>query len=112
MRGKGAKAIIHLMSGNIRKEDIEHLAELARIDLAAAEENRILKDAEAILGYFEELNQVDTDGIPPMAGATELINITDEDAVNPEFIQKGIESFPESEKGCLKVPGVMKNSDE
>ena len=104
------------MPGNIKKEDIEHLAKLARIDLTGAEEKKLLKDAEAILGYFEELKQADTDGMPPSAGfrsgATDMVNRTDEDGINQELIQKGIESFPESEKGCLKVPGVMKNSDE
>ena len=104
------------MPGNIKKEDIEYLAKLARIDLAEEEGKKLLKDAEAILGYFEELKQADTGDISPSAGwrsgATDMTNKTDKDEVNQELIQKGIESFPESEKGCLKVPGVMKNSDE
>jgi aspartyl-tRNA(Asn)/glutamyl-tRNA(Gln) amidotransferase subunit C len=100
------------MSGSIKKEDIEHLAKLARIDLTGAEEGKLLHDAEAILGYFEELKGADTDGISPMAGAAMAANITDRDEANNELIQKGIESFPESERGYLKVPGVMKNSDE
>jgi len=92
----------------INKEDIQRLAELARIDLQGKEE-KLLIDAEKILGYFEELTQVDTDGISPMAGATNMVNITDADNVSEELIQKGIESFPESVSGCLKVPGVMRD---
>jgi len=92
----------------INKEDIQRLAELSRIDLQGKEE-KLLIDAEKILGYFEELTQVDTDGISPMAGATNMVNIASADDVNEELVQKGIESFPESVKGCLKVPGVMRD---
>ncbi|MFA4999361.1 MAG: Asp-tRNA(Asn)/Glu-tRNA(Gln) amidotransferase subunit GatC [Parcubacteria group bacterium] len=90
--------------------NIERLAKLARISIQG-KEKKLLKDAEAILGYFEELKQVDTENISPMTGATEIVNVTDEDEVNKELIQKGIESFPETEKGCLKVPGVMANTE-
>ena len=75
----------------INKEDIQRLAELARIDLQGKEE-KLLIDAEKILGYFEELTQVDTDGISPMAGATNMVNIASIDNVSEELIQKGIES--------------------
>ena len=96
------------MATIIKKEDIQYIAELARINLQG-EEDRLLKDAEAIFSYFEELTQVDTDGISPMAGATNMVNIASADDVNEELVQKGIESFPESVKGCLKVPGVMRD---
>ena len=92
----------------IKKEDIQYIAELARINLQG-EEDRLLKDAEAIFSYFEELAQVDTDGVSAMAGATNMMNIADEDKVAEDLIQKGIESFPESINGCLKVPGVMRD---
>jgi len=92
----------------INKEDIQRLAELARVDLQGKEE-KLLIDAKEILGYFEELAQVDTDGITPITGATNMTNIASADDINEEIIRKGIESFPESVKGCLKVPGVMRD---
>ena len=100
------------MLGSIEKKDIKHLADLARIDLKPEEEEKLLKDAEAILVYFEELGEVNTDDVSGMAGATDIVNATGGDEVATELIQKGIESFPESEKNCLKVPGVMKSRDE
>jgi len=96
------------MATIIKKEDIQYIAELARINLQG-EEDKLLKDAEAIFSYFEELTQVNTDGVSAMAGTTNMINIADEDSVSKEFIQKGIESFPESVNGCLRVPGVMRD---
>jgi aspartyl-tRNA(Asn)/glutamyl-tRNA(Gln) amidotransferase subunit C len=92
---------------DIKKEDIEHLSVLSRIDLEG-KEDELLKDADAILGYFEELKQVNTDDIAPMAGATDMTNRSEADEVDEELKGKGIESFPEAEQGYLKVPGVRK----
>jgi aspartyl-tRNA(Asn)/glutamyl-tRNA(Gln) amidotransferase subunit C len=100
------------MGDKIEKEDINRFAKLARISLTESEEKELVKDARAILVYFEEISQADTAGISPMAGATDITNATGKDDIDKELIQKGIESFPESKKNCLKVPGVMKNTDE
>ena len=100
------------MAGNIDKKDVEHLAELARINLSEKEKEKLVKDAGAILVYFEELSRVDTSSVEGMAGATDTLNNTASDDIDQTLIQKGIESFPESENNCLKVPGVINNTDE
>jgi aspartyl-tRNA(Asn)/glutamyl-tRNA(Gln) amidotransferase subunit C len=103
--------IINLvMPMDIRKEDIERLARLARIDIQGKEEE-LVKDALNILEYFEQLKDIRTDNISPMSGATDMVNCADSDDVDKTFLQKGVESFPESKEGYLRVPGVMKGDN-
>lgn len=93
---------------DLNKKTLEHLAELARIELKTGEEEKLLKDLQMILGHFEELQSLDTSGIEPMTGGTELKNIFREDAVGKtDDTGKGAESFPDKEGDYLKVPPVF-----
>ena len=98
----------------ITKKSLDHLAELARLELTAEESKKYLKDLKKILDYFDELKEVNTDKVNPLTGSTELKNIFREDVV--DFGQRSetvnvegriIDSFPETEKGYLKVPRVL-----
>lgn len=99
----------------INKKTLEHLAELARIDLKAGEEVKLQKDLGNILNYFKELQGVNTDGVEPMAGGTELKNITREDIAGKTDdageaclpVGRGAELFPDKKDGYLKVPPVF-----
>jgi aspartyl-tRNA(Asn)/glutamyl-tRNA(Gln) amidotransferase subunit C len=93
---------------SITKHELEHLAALARIELDPKEEEKILKDLVEILGYFSELQKLDTANVPPMTGGTDLINIFREDTERENTNRgAGTEAFPESEGGFLKVPPVF-----
>ncbi|MCL5017329.1 MAG: Asp-tRNA(Asn)/Glu-tRNA(Gln) amidotransferase subunit GatC [Patescibacteria group bacterium] len=92
----------------INDKILKHLAELARIEIDPKNEARFLSDFKNILGHFEELANLDTSGVVPMTGGTSLKNITREDEFNEIKDQgKGVESFPESKDGYLKVPPVF-----
>lgn len=92
----------------LTKKDLEHLAGLARLDLKKGVEGKLLKDLEKILNHFEELKELNTDSVDPMAGGTVNVNVWREDEAR-ERIQKGkaLEQFPEKMKGYLKVPPVF-----
>jgi len=91
----------------ISREDIKKLAELARIKLSAAEENKLEKDLQAILDYMEKLKEVDVSGVPEMTHAVEIKNVfrTDEPEKREDILLA--EQFPEEERGYLKVKGVF-----
>ncbi len=95
------------MSELINKKSLEHLATLARIDLGAHEETKMLKDVEAILEHFQELRNVPTEGIAPMTGGTSLTNQVREDVNVTKDTGKGPEAFPDVSGGYLKVPPVF-----
>ncbi|MBI5306570.1 Asp-tRNA(Asn)/Glu-tRNA(Gln) amidotransferase subunit GatC [Candidatus Wolfebacteria bacterium] len=99
-----------MMKKIIDKEILKHLTELARIELESGKEEKLLKDMEKILEYFEELKSVNTESIEPMAGGTIQKNIFREDSLNikiPMLAEKLVKQFPEKENGFLKVPGVF-----
>ncbi len=96
---------------DIDKKTLEYLAELSKIELDKKEEEKLLKDLEEILAYFEELKSLDTFGVEPMNGGTELANILRSDGERMNTNRgAGVESFPEqakTEDGFLKIPPVF-----
>lgn len=91
------------------KKHLEHLAALARIELHAHEEEKLLKDLEKILEHFNELKEVNTDNVAPMAGGTELKNAFKSDAIRDDRLtaDRSVDAFPEKEGRYLKVPPVF-----
>jgi len=97
-------------AARITKGLLEHLADLARLELQESEKEKFLKDLGKILDYFKELQELNTENIQPMAGGTELKNILREDEKvrdKTRETRKAVEAFPEEEKGYLKVPPVF-----
>ena len=95
----------------INKKSLEHLADLARLELHEKEEEKFLKDLTKILDHFKELQEVDTDKVVPMTGGTSLRNVLREDGEKvQDFTDAGkiVEQFPDKDKGYLKVPPVFK----
>jgi len=100
------------MSSSINKKELEHLAELSRIQLDPKEEEKLLSDLGEILNYFEELQKLPTDDVPPMTGGTDLTNILREDDAEHGGNEStnrgaGVDAFPESKDGYNKVPPVF-----
>ena len=92
----------------LTKKDLEHLAALARLDLKEGEEEKLIKDLGNILSYFKELQELNTDGVAPMTGGTDLQNVLREDVVGrTDDTGKGPEAFPDKKGGYLKVPPVF-----
>jgi len=100
------------MSSTISKHELEHLAKLARVELDPKEEEKLIKDLDSLLEYFKELQALDTSTVAPMTGGTDLRNIFREDAVENGGRENtnqgaGVEAFPESKDGFLKIPPVF-----
>jgi aspartyl-tRNA(Asn)/glutamyl-tRNA(Gln) amidotransferase subunit C len=92
----------------INKKALEHLADLSRIDLHEAEEEKLLKDLSAILDYFEELQGLDTSEVVPMTGGTDSKNVLREDEIGvKDDTGRGPELFPDSKDGYLRVPPIF-----
>ncbi len=94
---------------SLNKKSLEHLAELARLEFEPHEEEKLLRDLQRILDYFEELKTLDTSGIEPMSGGTSLKNVFREDEERQNTDQgEGIDAFPETREGFLEIPPVFK----
>jgi aspartyl-tRNA(Asn)/glutamyl-tRNA(Gln) amidotransferase subunit C len=96
------------MASEINKEELKHLAKLSRIELSDKEEEKLLKDLDEILDYFKEIKSLDTSKVTPMTGGTELKNVAREDDEREKTNSRcGVENFPETKDGALKVPSVF-----
>jgi len=94
----------------ISLKEVEHIAELARIKLTKEEREKFSDELSDVLGYVEQLREVDTKNIEPVSQVTGLVNIVREDGA--EDFEEGsrkimIENFPEEKNGCIKVRQVM-----
>jgi aspartyl-tRNA(Asn)/glutamyl-tRNA(Gln) amidotransferase subunit C len=95
-------------NSGISKQELEHLAKLARIELDPKEEEKLLKDLDSIMGHFKVLQELDTTNVAPMTGGTDLVNALRDDLERESTNQgAGTEAFPESKNGYLKVPPVF-----
>lgn len=63
----------------ISMKDVEHVARLARLELSAAEKERMRKELDGILSYIDKLRAVDTRGVAPTSHAVPLTNVMRDD---------------------------------
>jgi aspartyl-tRNA(Asn)/glutamyl-tRNA(Gln) amidotransferase subunit C len=94
----------------ITKEEVEHLAKLARLGLTKKEKEKIQKDLSLILDYFKLLKEVNTERIEPTSHPILAKPYLRKDEVlkqPSEKIQKLIEMAPQKEKGYIKVKSIL-----
>ena len=89
-------------------EEVEHIAELAKLGLTEEEKERFSQQLSAILEYAQMLQELDTEAIPPTAQVITLQNVMRPDEVRPSFPREDIlANAPAAEKGCFKVHAVL-----
>ncbi|TYQ18372.1 UNVERIFIED_CONTAM: aspartyl/glutamyl-tRNA(Asn/Gln) amidotransferase subunit C [Acetivibrio alkalicellulosi] len=92
----------------VTKETIEHVANLARLNLSEKEKERLTTDMENIISYVDKLNQLDTKGVKSTEHVIPIKNVFREDEVKPSFSRdKILSNAPEVEDGCFKVPKIV-----
>lgn len=93
---------------SLSREDVDHVASLARLGLTVEEKETLREQLSSILGHIEILNQLDTDAISPTAQVIEVDNVMRDDAVSPSLAQDQVtELAPRSEQGFIAVPAVL-----
>ncbi len=92
----------------ITREEVERIAALARLSLSDAEAARMTADLEAILGYVEQLQQLDTSDVEPTAHPLSVPTPLREDSVVPSFeAALALANAPASEDFAFLVPKVI-----
>lgn len=88
--------------------DVKKVANLARLTLTEEEEIRYQKQLSAIFKYFEEIAQINTDGVEPLVTPTEMEQHWREDKVtDPLPVEKALANAPEKSGNLFKVPPVV-----
>lgn len=89
-------------------KEINHLLELARIELSSQEKEKITSDLEKILDYVKQLQELDTTGVEPMTGGTLLQNVCREDEIHKQKENDQLKnSALDTEEGYFKVPPIF-----
>ncbi len=92
----------------ISREEVEHVAYLARLGLTEEEKERLQGQLSDILQHVAMINQLDTEAIPPTAQVIPLQNVERADEPRPSFPPDAIlANAPRSEDQQLKVPPVL-----
>ena len=92
----------------ISREEVLHIALLARLGLSDAEVARLSEQLSNILENFEVLQQVATDNIPPTAQSITLQNVVSEDEVAPSLPQDQVlANAPQREGDFFRVRAVL-----
>lgn len=92
----------------ISEEQVRHLAKLANLDLPAAEVSRYARELEAIVGYVEQLSQVDTRGVEPIANVAGLENVARADEPGGMLdTAKALAIAPQASASAYLVPKVV-----
>jgi len=74
----------------ISRQEVEHIAKLARVGLSEADIVKFQEQLSSILDYFQILRQVDTEGVPPTAQTLPLQNIMRDDTSAPSFAKEAV----------------------
>lgn len=93
----------------LSREDVLKLARLSRLHLSDEEIDQFTTEISAILGYVEQLQKADLDGLEPTNQVTGLINVMRTDEVvnygaSPKDLLK---NAPASEAGNIKVKRML-----
>ncbi len=92
----------------ISREQVLHVAKLARLALSEDEIERFTKQLSVILEHADRVMALAADDVPPTAHALPLVNVFREDVVEPSLPHdKAISTAPEAEQGRFKVPRIM-----
>jgi aspartyl-tRNA(Asn)/glutamyl-tRNA(Gln) amidotransferase subunit C len=92
----------------IAREDVEHVAELARLELTPAEKEQFIAQLNSILTYIEKLNELDTRDVEPTSHVLPISNVFRDDEVQPSLERTEVfHNAPEESHFFFKVPRII-----
>jgi len=92
----------------ISREEVQHVAKLARLSLSEDETDRMTQQLDTILNYVDKLEAVDTDGIEPTTHTQQVVNAFREDEVTPSLERKkALNNAPEDNEESFVVPRII-----
>ena len=93
----------------ITKEQVQHIAKLARLEFSDAEQEKMAKELGSIFTYVEKLKEVDTTGVEPTAQVTGLANVFRKDVLGEQLGRPAdlIAAAPDHQGEFVKVKEVF-----
>ncbi len=92
----------------ITREEVQHVAKLARLELSAAEVERMTGQLDAILSYVAKLDELDTKGVAVTTHTQAVVNAFREDEVRPSLPRdRALANGPDQNDEAFVVPRVI-----
>jgi aspartyl-tRNA(Asn)/glutamyl-tRNA(Gln) amidotransferase subunit C len=93
---------------SVSPEEVRHIAKLARIAMSDEELDRLLSELNAIIGWVEQLGEVNTEGVDPLTAVIDQKLRLRDDVVNDGNIRDQVlANAPEAQHGFFAVPKVI-----
>lgn len=92
----------------VTKNEVEHIAKLARLQFTEEEKEKFTKQFNEILSYIEQLNRLDTSNVRPLSHVIDLANVYRKDEVKPGLTtDEALQNAPAKTEKFFKVPKVL-----
>jgi aspartyl-tRNA(Asn)/glutamyl-tRNA(Gln) amidotransferase subunit C len=92
----------------ITRQDVEHVAELARLELTPEEKERFIAQLNDILTYIDKLNELDTTQVEPTSHVIPVSNVYRDDEVRPSLDRELVlQNAPDASHFFFKVPRII-----
>jgi len=94
----------------ISKEQVEHVARLARLEVSEDEKAMFARQLSGILTYMDQLKELETKGVEPTATVLPTENVFREDEVKPSLTQeRALANAPDQAEGFFRVPKILED---
>jgi aspartyl-tRNA(Asn)/glutamyl-tRNA(Gln) amidotransferase subunit C len=98
---------------SLSTDEVRKVAKLARLELAEADVPRMAEQLNRILGYVDQLQQVNTDGVEPLAHPLPVENVFRDDVPAPSLPPgEALKNAPNRVGDYFAVPAVFDSADE
>ncbi len=93
---------------SLTRDDVEKVSLLARLQLSDDELSELTAQLSQIVDYVEQLKQLDTDNVEPMAHAADLSNVFADDVARESLPREEmLANAPKHDEECYRVPAVL-----
>lgn len=94
---------------SVTKDDVQYVANLARLQLTDEEAENFKEDMNDILGYIDQLNELDTEDIEPLEHVTEITasKFRNDEAKEPLSHEDALKNAPDADSDYFRVPRVI-----
>jgi aspartyl-tRNA(Asn)/glutamyl-tRNA(Gln) amidotransferase subunit C len=94
----------------IGRQEVEHVARLARLALSEAELARMQEQLSAILGYIDTLRALDVEGVEPTSHAVPVVNVMRDDDTRPCLSREdAMANAPDPAGEFFRVPRIIED---
>lgn len=96
------------METKITRQEVEHVASLARLSLGEAELEAFAEQLGKILQYADKLKELNTEGVPPTAHPLPIRNVFREDVARPSLpVEEALSNAPDRDGDFFRVPSIV-----